>query len=858
MKIRPQILVCIGALALAALLSAGRAEATADLSFRVIGVKSGEAITIEIEAPDGSTETVELPEAGLVYAPPGEPGTYRVTFSKGEESATADVPVPDYGRVVVTFRPDEEADKITIDEPGPIENIMVTARRVEEPLQQAPVAITALSTKDLEDQHITNIQELALATPNLWMEKNTSSSSGSRAAIRGIGEDESMFTSDTPVGIYIDDVYIPRQLGAQFDLYETERIEVLRGPQGTLYGRNTSAGAIKLISKQPEKEFALNLEAAVGNYDRLDFRGMVSVPVADWFSFQVAAMTRNHDGFDENLNDGNHVNDQDIWGLRTSLRFFPSERVDILVVGDLLRERSTPGFPLGFVPQAPFINGFGVGEPNFDDQLDGDTNAHTLLSDIEPPYLNNLDQSGIYATIGWQVSDSMTFKSVSAWRKLDSEFYVDGDGQVGNQFLPGVIPEFLPLFHIFQDQTQDQFSQELQLLGNIGLKVDYVAGLYYFAESNQQITENVVLSVPGANRYTDSGLDTTSYAGYASFDFHLRDNLTLTAGGRWTEDSKDFDITVFNPDGSQMIACVAPDGTIVSSRTPCGPDAPPGSVDTPVEKYLDESWSRFTPRLALAWNAADNILAYVDLSTGFKSGAFDGRANEGSTVLPLEPIPPEDIRSYEIGMKADFLRNTWRLNIAAFLNQYNDLQGTGTDPNGNFLRFSVGDVETSGAEVETIVVPIDGLELTGNLALLDTKFTEQNFNQAVDCAPYGTGDIDLELKYSPKTSYRLGALYRTPQKLAGGFFSFGANYNYKSKHYLGFCNAGAQTQKAYGLVDAIMAYETANGRWRFEINGTNLTDKDYIIGVFAIPGLRIVSGYIGAPRTYSFLAKFRF
>jgi iron complex outermembrane receptor protein len=848
----------VAVLALTALAIAPAAEATADLSLRVVGADTSEVITVEIESPDGGTQTMKLPTTGMLVKPEGESGVYRITFTMGEESATADVPVPDYGQVVVTFQPSALDEKIVIDEPGPIENIMVTARRVEEPLQKAPVAITALSTKDLEDQHITNIQELALATPNLWMEKNTSSSSGSRAAIRGIGEDESMFTSDTPVGIYIDDVYIPRQLGAQFDLYETERLEVLRGPQGTLYGRNTSAGAIKLISKQPDKEFALNLEAAVGNYDRLDFRGMVSVPVVDWFSFQVAAMTRNHDGYDENLYDGNFVNDQDIWGLRTSLRFFPSDSVDILVVADLLRERSTPGFPLGFVPQAPFINGFGVGEPNFNDQLDGDTDAHTLLSDLEPPYLNDLDQRGIYANIGWQISDTMTFKSVSAWRELDSEFFVDGDGQVGNQFLPGVIPEFLPLFHIWQDQSQDQFSQEFQLLGNIGLKIDYVAGLYYFTESNQQFTENAVLSPLGFNRYTDSSLDTESYAGFASFDFHLLDNLTLTAGGRWTEDTKDFDITVFYPDGSQMIACVGPGGEIIDSQAPCGPDAPPGSVDTPVERHLDESWSRFTPRLALSWNARENILAYVDISTGFKSGAFDGRANEGLTVLPLEPIPPEDIRSYEIGMKGDFFRNSWRVNVAAFLNQYDDLQGTGTDPNGNFIRFSIGDVETSGLEIETIAVPLDGLELTGNLALLDTKFTEQNFNQAVDCAPYGTGDIDLELKYSPKTSYRLGALYRTPYKLAGGYFSFGANYNYKSKHYLGFCNAGAQTQKAYGLVDGIIAYDTANGRWRFEIAGKNLTDEDYIIGVFAIPGLRIVSGYIGAPMTYTFMAKYRF
>ena len=844
-------------LLLAAVFVCPIAEGTAGLSFRIAGADPDEPITVKIEAPDGTVETIDAAETAFTYQPPGDPGTYRVTFTIGEESASADVPVPDYGKVAVTYRPDAVNEKIIIDEPGPIENIMVTARRVEEPLQKVPVAITAFTTKDIENKDITNIQQLALATPNLWMEKNTSSSSGSRAAIRGIGEDESMFTSDTPVGIYIDDVYIPRQTGAQFDLYEVERLEVLRGPQGTLYGRNTSAGAIKLVSKQPTREFALNLEAAVGNYDRIDFRGMVSVPVVDWFSFQVAAMTRNHSGYDENLYNGDFVNDQDIWGSRLSLRFFPSDQVDILVVGDILRERSTPGFPLGLVPQAPFINGFGVGQWSFEHQLDGDTDVHTLLSDLDEP-LNDLDQAGVYGTVNWQASEKFTLKSVTSWRKMENLFLVDGDGQVGNQFLPGIIPDFLPLFHIMQDQKQDQFSQEFQFIGSITDSIDYVAGVYYFTEGNEQLTEVAVLSPIGTNRYTDSALDTKSYAGYASFDFRLGNSLTLTAGGRWTEDTKDFDITVFYPDGSQMIACVAPDGTIVSSRTPCGPDAPPGSVDTPVEKHLEESWSRFTPRLALAWNARDNILAYVDISTGFKSGAFDGRANEGSTVLPLEPIPPEDIRSYEIGMKADFFRNTWRLNVAAFLTDYNDLQGTGTDPDGNFLRFSLGDVETSGAEFETIVVPVDGLQLTGNLALLNTKFTKQNFNQEVDCAPYGTGEIDLELKYSPKTSYRLGALYTTPKKTAGGYFSFGANYNYKSRHFLGFCNAGAQTQKAYGLVDAIVAYETGNGRWRFQITGQNLTDEDYMIGVFAIPGLKIVSGYIGAPITYALTAKYRF
>lgn len=854
---RSRLGMILGALVLAGLLLCPTVEGTAKLSLHVLPAGVAGPVKVELAAPDGTTQVVESSEGRFVIQPEGAPGTYRITITAGDASAAADIEVPDYGQVDITFQADAEKEKIRVKEPGPIENIMVTARRVEEPLQRVPVAITALTESDIEDQHITNIQQLAIVTPNLWMEKNTSSSSGSRAAIRGIGEDESMFTSDTPVGIYIDDIYIPRQLGAMFDLYEVERLEVLRGPQGTLYGRNTSAGAIKLITRQPGREFALNLEAEAGNYSLANVRGAVSVPVSELFSFQIAGMLKKHDGHDENLFNGAEVNDQDVWGARGSLRFTPSDSFDILVVGDTLVERSTPGFPLGFVPQPPFINGFGTGLPDFDHQLDGDTDAHTLLSDVTEP-VNDLDQTGVYAALTWQASDRLTAKSITAFREMTSTFFVDGDGQVGNQFLPPFVPTFLPLFHIFQDQDQDQFSQEFQVTGSIGSKTDYVAGLYYFTEQNQQITENVVLSPFGFNRYTDTRLDTTSYAGYGSFDFRLGDNLTLTAGGRWTQDKKDFDIVVYNFNDTQMVACVGPDGSIISSQSPCDESAPPGSVSTPVERHLDESWSRFTPRLALAWGVRENILAYVDLSSGFKSGAFDGRANEGLTVLPLQPIPPEDIRSYEIGIKSDFFNRSWRLNLATFLTEFDDLQGTGTDPNGNFIRFSVGDVEITGLELETIVVPVAGLQLSGNLGLLDTKFTTQNFNQEIDCAPYGTGNKELELKYAPKTSYRIGALYSTPGTIAGGTLTFGANYSSKSRHYLGFCNADAQTQVAYSLVDAIIAYDTGNGRWRFQITGNNLTQEDYIIGVFAIPGLRIVSGYIGPPRTYAASVKLRF
>ncbi len=564
-------LFTIGALALCGLLFCPTAEASTRLVFQIQPADFAEQVTVELVSPSGETQVKETSESFFFIDVPTS-GTHRLTMTAGEVSDTVEVDVPYSGQLNVTFQADAPSDKITVKKGTEIENITVTARRVEETLQRVPVAITALSEQDIDNQNIVSIQKLAVATPNLWMEKNTSSSSGARAAIRGVGEDESFFTSDTPVGIYIDDIYIPRQIGAMFDLYEVDRVEVLRGPQGTLYGRNTSAGAIKIITKQPSGDFHLNLEGAVGNYSLTGFRGSVSVPVSDLFAFQVAGLYRNHEGYDTNLYNGDDVNDQDIWGVRASLRFTPGDSLDILAVGDVLVERSTPGFPLGLVPQPPFVGFYGTGLPNLDDQIDGDTDVHTLLSDLTEPQ-NDLDQSGLYAKVAWQAADTFTFKSITGWRDQDWQFFTDGDGQVGNPIIPGPASA-LPLFHIFQDQQQEQWSQEFQGVGSIGNNVEYVAGLYYFHEENQQITENVILAPLGFNRYTDTSLTTDSYAIYASFDFHLLDNLQLTAGGRWTNDDKDFDITVFNPDGGQMIACVGPDGTIISSQTPCDENAP--------------------------------------------------------------------------------------------------------------------------------------------------------------------------------------------------------------------------------------------------------------------------------------------
>jgi iron complex outermembrane recepter protein len=822
-------------------------------------VRPGE-ITVTLKTPDGSTQTVTDPDGDLILSPKAGPGSYEVTISFGGQSETTTVEVPSRGQIRVIFNPDVAPRIQTF--VAAIEELTVTAQRVEENLQKIPVAVTALTARDLEVRNVQNVQGMAAETPNLYMDINTGTSSGSRAALRGVGEDESFFTSDPPVGIYIDDIYIPRQTGAMFDLYDLERLEVLRGPQGTLYGRNTTAGAIRFVTRQPGNQLRARVEGTVGEFERTDFRGSLSVPLGQRAGFEAATMIRKHDGYDENLVNGAKVNDQDIWGVRGSLRLLPSDTVNILVTGDYLRERSTPGYAVGFVPQPPVIGGFGVGAIDFDQQLDGDTDVHTLQSDLLDP-LNDLDQKGVAATITWNASDRLAFKSITGYREMDNLLLLDADGRVGN-FLPAVFGPG-PTFHLFQDQAQKQFSQELHVQGRPSGRASYIAGLYFFHEENQQRTENVIFSPLGRNNFWDTGLDTDSYAVFGSATIRASDRLTLTAGARYTSDNKVFDTIVYRASGQfpqvasqQLIACVAPDGRVVGSTRPCDATDPPGSVDTPVEKHLDETWDAVTPRFALDFQATRELLVYASASRGFKSGAFDGRSNNGATVLPLGPVQPETLWAYEVGFKSDWDENRFRLNGTAFLTEWNDLQGTGTDPSGNFKRFSLGDVETKGVELESRWVPVSGLELSGQLGVLDTRFKTVNFNQQVDCASLGTGDAELELKYSPHDSYRLGGLYTTQGVLAGGRFTLGGSVSHKSKYFQQTCNAAATTEDGYTLVDASLAYETRDGRFRIALLGENLTDERYIQGVFAIAGLRMLSAYINPPRRFSVSVRYAF
>ena len=732
-------------------------------------------------------------------------------------------------------------------ERGVLEEVTVTAQRRAENLQKVPIAVSALGAADLEQFDIRTIREVSSVVPNLWMETNTGLSSGARASLRGIGEDESYFTSDTPVGLYIDDVYIPRQTGALFDLNEIERIEVLRGPQGTLYGRNTSAGAIKIVTRKPSREVRGNAEVTVGDFDRLDVRAALSGPLGERTAGEIAVLSRQHDGYDENLVNGAEVNDQDVVAGRIALLFTPTDDLELLLAYDKVRERSTPGYATGVALQPP--DGLGAFDP--DDQVDGDTDVHTLLSDLLDP-LNDVDQQGVGLTATWNVA-GLTLKSITAWRELSNTLLLDADGQDTCFGLA------LPCLHLFQDQRQDQLSQELQVQGKaFGEKLTYIGGVYYFEESNTQRTENIILAQFGENQFSDTGLETDSIAAFASATWAFSAQANLTAGVRWTRDTKDFTSAVFEADGAPVLVCADPQTREVFASGACDPGAPPGAVTDELSRDLSETWSSVTPRLAFDFAVTPEAMLYASASKGFKSGSYDGR--EVSTALySLQPIDPETVFTYEVGAKTEWFDRRLRANLAVFLNDFEDLQGTGTNQaTGSFTRFSVGDVETKGVEIELVAEPVPNLSLTANVGLLDTEFTQINFDQEADCGPVGTGTKELELKFAPDVSSFLGVSYRIPLTASGSALTLGGDWTHKSSFYHSSCNPLPSQEDGYDLFNAQIGYDSGDGRWRVAAQLRNAGDEDYAAGQFFIPGLGFDAVYFNAPRTWAVTVRYSF
>jgi iron complex outermembrane receptor protein len=647
-----------------------------------------------------------------------------------------------------------------------IAEIVITARRNQESLQEVPIAVTALTGETLAQRSIDSTADIDLFTPNLVEGSGVQGGSVSQYAIRGMGQSDFIATIDPAVGVYLDGVYLGRVIGAALDLLDVERVEVLRGPQGTLFGRNTIGGAINVVSKDPTNEFGGSVRAILGSRDRIDASLSLNVPlVDDKVLFNLGVMTKNQDGFVRSNIDPDFVwGDRERLAARGSLLLKPSDSLRIKIAADWTRERGTPD-PVRLIGADPAFGG----DPTFISNDPFRTNSGFFVP-------NNLDVFGIGANLEWEITPNVTFRSISSYRDLDLDVGTDFGGS--------------PIAFLDQSNPtkQNQFSQEFHLTGkSFNAQLEWLLGLYYFDENVDQV---VTLNV-GVPLVQGNFLDNKSYSGFLHANYKLTDKLSLSGGVRFTKDKKKhfFDHTIAG-----------------------FPLFPPTT--------LQRSFTPVTWRAALDYKFSEGVLAYASASKGFRTGGFVGRPNG---IGELRSFRPETVVAYEVGLKSDLLDRNLRLNLAAFYNDYSDIQITTFDigPGGGLIisTDNAGIAEVYGFEAEVLAIPTDGLTLNAGIGFLENKYKKIT-------NPSTRLTLDNELPFAPKWTVSLGAEYRADLGDAGDLTGR-IDYAYKSSFFFFAQNNPLDLQEPYDLVNLRLTYTSENERWHVAAFGINVFDKVY-------------------------------
>lgn len=712
-------------------------------------------------------------------------------------------------------------------------DIIVTARKREEDLQDTPIAISAFSSESLEARGVVSTDSLATITPNLTLQNNPAFGGASNSAaiyIRGIGQQDFVPTVDPGVGVYVDGVYVARSVGAILDLVDFERIEVLRGPQGTLFGRNTIGGAISITSKAPSQFFEGNISATYGTDDYLALKGSINAPLSDAVAVRASAAYFGQDGYVERPADGIDLGDSNRFVGRLALRAEPSDTVTLDLAFDYTsaRENGAPVSLLGInygntLAAPPFVdinnvlanlaagNGpvpcatgaapLNLAVPGcYDDRfISGpDTNLGTA------PSFSDSDIWGLSFTAEIDLTDNVTLKSITAYRELDSQFARDGDAS------PVTISQF------FDDLQQEQFSQEIQLLGTgFDGRFEWILGGYYFDESGN----NVNLLDFTVSRFRSGGaFSNESLAAFAQGTFEVSDVVSLTAGIRYTEDTKSF----------------TPDQEILENLVPFLPpfDAPIFAAGTPILPNVTATrkFDALTPMVNLAVQPNPDLLLYATFSQGFKSGGFTQRVFPpilpGITTPILDPelaIPsfePEDVTSYEAGVKYTSPDGVVRANLAAFLNDYTDLQiqvFTSVAP----VFQNAASATVQGLEGEFQLNPGAGLFAEFSFGYTDASYDDIDF-----ATTFVNPDNDFE-RISKWTL--AGGVQKEFDFESGASITPRVDWSYRSGFFNDTFNTPEIAQDGYHLVDANITYRSPDGS--FSVIGAvkNVFDERFLL-----------------------------
>ncbi|MCC5879200.1 MAG: TonB-dependent receptor [Idiomarina sp.] len=706
-----------------------------------------------------------------------------------------------------------------------LERIQVTARRSVENLQEVPVAVSSFSEADLERLGLEDITELQQRIPNTTLQVSRGTNSTLTAYIRGIGQQDPLWGFEPGVGIYIDDVYIARPQGAVLEVFDVERVEVLRGPQGTLYGKNTIGGAMKYVTRSLTGDTQAHVQGTLGSYNQRDLKVSGQTSVTDNFFVGGAFATLNRDGFGEFVNTGDDNYNKELTTGRISARWLASDRVDVRFSADRTDDHSNSrgGYRLTtsqITGQEPFGSVY---------------DSQTAL-----PVRNRVRTEGMSLTVDWEMSDDWMFKSVTAMREGYTNTNIDFDSTVEPTLL---VPA------IYEDE---QFTQEFQF-NYTADNFSMVSGLYFY-EGEACGVFGTLLGQLGVSVENGGCVDTSSQAVFGQGTYDLNDQWSITLGGRYTNDEKSAD--VFR---ATYLGLKFPDD-----------EATPIAINSDFE--TDASWSRFSPHASVRYRANRDLMYYASYSNGFKSGGVDMRADQSLNPDANQPYDPEIVDTFEVGVKAEMWDRRLRVNAALFYSDYQDMQVTvqrAVDAGVASQVLNAADATVQGFEIESIFQATESLTFNATLGYVDASFDEVAFFNPV------TGEIDdvsdlWSFANTPELSANLG--FAKEFRTQWGDMVWSGNLAYRSETQI-FEVPSMLDMDAYSLANTSVVWYSNDGRWNAGLHIKNLFDKEHRLagynfaaprdasGNITGPGLGgedTIVGYYGDPRTVSFTLGYRF
>jgi iron complex outermembrane receptor protein len=708
-----------------------------------------------------------------------------------------------------------------------LEEVVVTAQRREEQIQDVPVAVSAFTPVEMERRQAFNVVDIVSNVPNLVGNNNIGQGTATTVFLRGLGSTESIVTLETALGFYIDDVYISRQGVNNLSLYDVERVEVLRGPQGTLYGRNTTAGALKVVTARPSNEFGGSVQASYGEYNRWDLKGSLNVPLSDTFFMRLNAFTEKGDGYSKNLTTGNKVNDRDGTGGRAAFRWIASDRVEALLSLDYYKSDQAGLYAADVA---------GIIQPKTKDLFT--VHSGTDTSNIGRTY-------GASLTLNFDLNDTTQLQSITGFRNVYQKWNLDLSDQP------------VPVFLLRTINDTDSYSEELKINGRSDdSRFKYTAGVFGYKEKNFSfIGDQITLWFPGPARVPlpyfsrEYNMDVKSYAAFAELEYAITDKLKIIGGGRFTHDDKDLTINA-NAGGTPGFSLVG--GPNYNNATLNG-------LGTPTSlKY-----NKFTPKAGLQYTFSPDVNAYVTYQQGWKSGGWSARTNTASEFVVFEP---ETNNAYEAGLKTTIADGRARLNYTAFYYDYRNFFSTATGIGGNFIVFT-SDASFYGLEFESTARLTDHFDVFAALGW--EKGSYKDLNPSV----FGTS-IGSVPQRMPKISAKVGGTYTIP--VGPGTLRLTADYQHLDDHYTNLQNSELARSGTIDLVNASIGYDLQDGKYTVALSCRNCFNEEYIsqsldfsgidprASAFnpatpgAFNGLNFLTVYAGPPREWSVTFKAKF